>query len=65
MRVLLRVKETGNIIREKSAVSEKACRGHEEYLRAELSNWYRSDQFIGRTLEVVRVPSYAGEKLNG
>lgn len=63
MRIVLRVRATKAIIKERTVLSEITLKEAREYLTKEMDGWERSDQFIGRALEIATIPSFPGEKL--
>lgn len=55
MRIVLRTTDTKGIIMSREAHNEEGLEMWREFLNIQRQGWYRSDQFIGRGLEIVKL----------
>jgi hypothetical protein len=63
MKIVLRVRRTEAVIMTREARNEEGIQDWKSILLKQMDAWERSDQFIGRPLEIVTIPSYPGEIL--
>jgi hypothetical protein len=57
MKIVLRLKRTEAVIMTREARDEEGINDWKSILMKQMDAWERSDQFIGRPLEVVTIPN--------